>query len=76
MPSPRLHLDPKLEKLTLAEAGFLLELRVCCVCGVIKEAKDFENCLACDGFICDEHSSTEVVPIEALAKGKPTKGKE
>lgn len=53
-----LHLDPNLQKLSLDEAA-KLELRACCICSVIKDANDMEECLSCDGFMCSEHKCDE-----------------
>jgi hypothetical protein len=68
-----LHLDPNLQQLSPEEVA-KLELRACCICGVIKNANDMEECLTCDGFMCAEHKcdehtcdcSTENVPTQTL----------
>lgn len=74
MPSTAaLHLHPTLQKLRLEDAA-KLELRVCCICGVIKAASDMEDCLTCDGFLCDEHAcdcSTENRPTQTLTNISP-----
>ncbi len=74
MPSTTaLHLHPNLKQLSLEQAK-KLELRVCCICGVIKNANDLEDCLMCDGFMCDEHPcdcSTESVPTQTLTNILP-----
>src|ERR1700690_1809324 len=53
-----LHLDPNLQQLSPEEVA-KLELRACCICGVIKNANDMEECLTCDGFMCAEHKCDE-----------------
>lgn len=73
-----LHLHPSLRQLRIEEAA-KLELRVCCVCSVIKGANDMEECLTCDGFMCTEHKcdehtcdcSTESVPTQTLTSILP-----
>ena len=78
-----LHLDPKVKKLSL-EAASKLELRVCCICGVIKDASEFEDCISCDGgFMCVEHNtadhkcdcsvkneSAQTMPVDILLNSK------
>ena len=75
-----LRLDKKVQQLSLKEAA-KLEFRVCCVCGLIKNAEVLEECLTCDGFMCSEHScdehtcdcTTDQVKPDSLTTISPTK---
>ena len=53
-----LRLDPKIQRLSVEDAA-KLELRVCCICGVITNANGMEECLDCDGFMCSQHKCDE-----------------
>jgi len=53
-----LHLDHELQQLSLRKAA-TLELRACCICGVIKRADEMEQCLKCDEFMCAKHNYAE-----------------
>ena len=51
---PELHVDPALKDTDPADTKGM-ELRACCVCGVVKDAKSLEWCLSCNGYKCPEH---------------------
>ena len=58
MSSPKIQLAPELQQLGLKQASSL-ELRACCICGVVQNANGMEECLSCDGFMCANHHCDE-----------------